>query len=399
MATEPKIDKNDPASSSGRALLLQHLQEAHATEQALVTNLRAHIAMTPRGSYRSSLERHLTETQEHERAVARRIREIGRGRGLLGAAYGVLTTAVGQALVLTKGPLDLLRGGPGGEEKLLKNARDEVVTEALEIAIYDALEALARAIGDEPTARLAARHRGEEERMLARAARAHPAPRQAPSRRRAPAAGRATTGDDGRGRHRAASRAARAAQATHPPPARQEDGAADRRLREADRQRGRGEAHGLHAGAAGADDRLRARAPQARDGDRARAEPAGGRAVPRLRRADRARRRAAAARRRRGDRAPRCASTRGATSAASRCSRPPSASSAGRRHDRRRARDPRQPQDPDRPDRPGRADPARRPRAGARVPDTPDGPRPPEPDDPLPARPRRARRSRRRTRV
>ena len=149
-----------------KKLLLKHLEEAHATEQALTTNLQAHIAMTPRGSYRTSLERHLTETQQHERAVARRIREIGRDRGVLSAVYGAVTTAVGQALVLTKGPLDLLRGGPRGEEKLLKNARDEVVTEALEIAIYDALEALALAVGDESTARLAARHRAQEERML-----------------------------------------------------------------------------------------------------------------------------------------------------------------------------------------------------------------------------------------
>ena len=167
MATNPKIDTDDSAQvESARALLVQHLQEAHATEQALVTNLRAHIAMTPRGSYRDSLERHLTETQQHERAVARRIREIGRDRGVLAAAYGAVTTLVGQALVLTKGPFDLLRGGPSGEEKLLKNARDEVVTEALEIAIYDALESLALAVGDDSTARLAARHRGQEERML-----------------------------------------------------------------------------------------------------------------------------------------------------------------------------------------------------------------------------------------
>ncbi|MDQ5834639.1 MAG: ferritin-like domain-containing protein, partial [Actinomycetota bacterium] len=117
MATNPSIDTNDPAQvESARALVVQHLQEAHATEQALVTNLRAHIAMTPRGSYRDSLERHLTETQQHERAVARRIREIGRDRGLLAAAYGAVTTVVGQALVLTKGPFDLLRGGPSGEE-------------------------------------------------------------------------------------------------------------------------------------------------------------------------------------------------------------------------------------------------------------------------------------------
>src|SRR3954470_17171841 len=123
MATNPKIDTNDPAQvERARALVVQTLQEAHATERALVTNLRAHIAMTPRGAYRDSLERHLTETEQHERAVARPIREIGRDRGLISSVYGAVSTVVGQALVLTKGPLDLLRGGPDGDEKLLKNA-------------------------------------------------------------------------------------------------------------------------------------------------------------------------------------------------------------------------------------------------------------------------------------
>src|SRR3954449_69396 len=107
MATKSKIDTNDQAQAeAGRALVLQHLQEAHATEQALVTNLRAHVTMTPRGSYRESLERHLTETQEHDRALARRIREVGRPGGVLSASYGLVTTAVGQAIVLTKGPFD-----------------------------------------------------------------------------------------------------------------------------------------------------------------------------------------------------------------------------------------------------------------------------------------------------
>src|SRR5439155_8560147 len=46
-------------------------------------------------------------------------------------------------------------------------AKDECATEALEIATYDAIETLARELGDEETARLAARHRADEERMLA----------------------------------------------------------------------------------------------------------------------------------------------------------------------------------------------------------------------------------------
>jgi hypothetical protein len=74
---------------------------------------------------------------------------------------------VAQALALGKTPLDLLRGS-GGEEKVLKNAKDAAATEALEIATYTAIERLAQAVGDEETARLAASIRADEEKMLAR---------------------------------------------------------------------------------------------------------------------------------------------------------------------------------------------------------------------------------------
>jgi ferritin-like metal-binding protein YciE len=163
----PMIDREDPDQlSAGRDLVVQYLNEAHATEQALVTTLQAHITMTPTGTYRRLLERHLGETRQQARAIERRVEELGSGNGLLSATYGLVQTVVGQALALTKGPIDLLRGG-SGEEKLLKNAKDECATEALEIATYDALEATANAVGDEKTARLAARHREQEERMLA----------------------------------------------------------------------------------------------------------------------------------------------------------------------------------------------------------------------------------------
>lgn len=163
----PAIDREDPVQrEAARTMLLQYLHEAHATEQALVTNLRAHISMTPSGSYRRTLERHLAETRQHARAIEHRIGELGGGgRGVVGHAYGAVQTIVGQALVLTKGPLDMIRG-VGGEEKLVKNAKDEAATEMLEIATYDALEELAHAVGDAQTARLAARHREQEERAL-----------------------------------------------------------------------------------------------------------------------------------------------------------------------------------------------------------------------------------------
>jgi hypothetical protein len=64
--------------------------------------------------------------------------------------------------------------GSRTEEKVLKNAKDTCATEALEIATYVAIEHLARAVGDETTATLAASIRGDEERMLERVMRAIP---------------------------------------------------------------------------------------------------------------------------------------------------------------------------------------------------------------------------------
>src|SRR3954468_23180094 len=145
--------------------VVQYLNEAHASEMALVRVLQSQIAMTPRGAYRTALERHLGETRDHAERVAQRLQELGQGGNPLQAVYGAVQGAIGQALALGKTPLDLLRGS-GGEEKVLKNAKDASATEALEIATYTALERLAKAVGDDRTARLAASIRGDEEKML-----------------------------------------------------------------------------------------------------------------------------------------------------------------------------------------------------------------------------------------
>jgi len=70
-------------------------------------------------------------------------------------------------LALSKAPLDLLRGS-GGEEKVLKNAKDAYASEALEIATYTTIERLAKAVDDDVTAELAASIRADEEKMLQR---------------------------------------------------------------------------------------------------------------------------------------------------------------------------------------------------------------------------------------
>jgi ferritin-like metal-binding protein YciE len=151
-----------------KTLTRTYLDEAHAMEAALVTNLTAHIALTTDPDYRALLERHLAETREQVRTIDRRRKAVGRSqrRNPIAAGIGLARDIAGQALVLTKGPLDGIRT-TDQRERMLKNAKDECATEALEIATYDVLETVAKAAGDRTTAKLAADHRAQEERMLA----------------------------------------------------------------------------------------------------------------------------------------------------------------------------------------------------------------------------------------
>jgi ferritin-like metal-binding protein YciE len=147
--------------------VVQYLSEARASEIGLVSDLQSQIAMTPRGSYRDGLEKHLDETHTHARRIQERLGELGEVRNPFQAFFGFSEAVVGQMLALSKAPFDVLRGS-SGEEKVLKNAKDACATEELEIATYTALERLAIKVGDKQTAKLAASIRGDEERMLKR---------------------------------------------------------------------------------------------------------------------------------------------------------------------------------------------------------------------------------------
>jgi ferritin-like metal-binding protein YciE len=149
--------------------IVQYLDEAHATELSLTRVLQSQIGMTPEGGVRAALEQHLGETRSHAERVKSRIDRLQSGaRGNpLQAWVGLTETVVGQAVALGKAPLDALRG-TGAEEKVLKNAKDDCATEALEIATYTAIERLARQAGDEETAELAASILVDERRMLDR---------------------------------------------------------------------------------------------------------------------------------------------------------------------------------------------------------------------------------------
>jgi ferritin-like metal-binding protein YciE len=147
--------------------IVQYLSEAHASEQALTRQLQAQIAMTPSGRYRSGLETHLDQTRRHAERLEDRLRALGQGDNPLQMGLGVVQTVVGQVVALGKTPLDMVRGS-GGEEKVLKNAKDSCAAEALEIATYTALAQLARTAGDSETERLAKSIMGEEQKMLDR---------------------------------------------------------------------------------------------------------------------------------------------------------------------------------------------------------------------------------------
>ena len=153
--------------STAKSKLLQYLNEAEAMEQAMVSTLQAHAAMTPRGAYREDVEEHLEVTRRHARAVRDRIGRMGWSFNPMAMGLGIVQTVAGQVISMGKAPLDLVRG-MSLEEKMLKNAKDEAASEALEIATYAAIEALAREAGDDETARLAARHQADEERMFQR---------------------------------------------------------------------------------------------------------------------------------------------------------------------------------------------------------------------------------------
>ncbi len=154
-------------STKQQQKIVQYLNEAHGAEQALVRQLQAQIAVTPKGRYRNALESHLRETRGHAERVEARLSELGQGNNPVQAGLGALESLVGQALALTKTPLDLVRG-TGGEEKVLKNAKDSCAAEALEIATYTALARLARTARDAETERLAESVRADEQRMLDR---------------------------------------------------------------------------------------------------------------------------------------------------------------------------------------------------------------------------------------
>ena len=150
----------------GKQKVIDLLVEAHSNELALINVLQAHLEIAERGSYRSTVEAHLRETEQHAEKIARRLTRLGYRESIPSMARGLAVNLVKQGLVLTKTPIDLVRGKGDVREKMLRNAIDEAMTEGLEIGEYDAIEAFALSVGDHESAELVAEIRLDEERMF-----------------------------------------------------------------------------------------------------------------------------------------------------------------------------------------------------------------------------------------
>jgi ferritin-like metal-binding protein YciE len=150
------------------AKLVQWLSEAYSKEAELEADLTAHIAMTEKMPYKKRLRKHLTETRDHKRRVASRIKQLGgslTSSNLPGVPSAVGEVA-GKAVAAVKGQVGVARGLVNPQpETHLRNAQEELREEHVEIAIYTRIETLATEVGDKDTAQLAKSIRRDEERM------------------------------------------------------------------------------------------------------------------------------------------------------------------------------------------------------------------------------------------
>ena len=161
MASKPELNQRD-------AKLVQWLNEAHVKEAELEADLTAHIATTQKQAYKKRLKKHLTETRDHKRKVAARIKKLGgtAEKPTLPMVPGPVGEVAGKALAAVKGQVGVARAAVTDQaETHMRNAQEELREEHVEIAIYSRLEALATAVGDADTAKLAKAIRRDEERM------------------------------------------------------------------------------------------------------------------------------------------------------------------------------------------------------------------------------------------
>jgi ferritin-like metal-binding protein YciE len=132
--------------------LIRYLDDAWAVEKALVDKLRDMAEEVIDDRIRSLFEEHRAVTHQQEENLEARIRALGEepsgGKGFFSQMMG----KIGEAMHTAEDDYD----------KTTQDLMKGFATENFEIAMYQALESYASAIGDSETAQLARQHMQQE---------------------------------------------------------------------------------------------------------------------------------------------------------------------------------------------------------------------------------------------
>jgi hypothetical protein len=155
-------------------LLVPALRDVRDAQAAVVDRFQAHIAVTPTGTYRRILERHVADAQDHVSSIDEHVEQLRPHDSLRDALDGVRDFA-GQATRVARLPFDVAMAVPVGalrgwrrapERRLLKNAEDEYAITALAVATCRAGESIAREVDDAVGAELLGSIRRHDEELL-----------------------------------------------------------------------------------------------------------------------------------------------------------------------------------------------------------------------------------------
>lgn len=131
-----------PADTTGRKQLITYIEDMYALESHLVQVLQDHAKDAQNvPQIRQRIEQHLRETELHRDRLEQRLNALGGSKpGLKTSFSGMIGQLVGSMAGSRTHPL-------------AKNARDEYVSEQMEIISYIELITTAQAVGDIDTVR------------------------------------------------------------------------------------------------------------------------------------------------------------------------------------------------------------------------------------------------------
>jgi hypothetical protein len=156
--------------------LIPALEDAREAHAAVIDRFRTDISVTPAGSHRQTLERHIADARNNITRIDDHLRAIHPRRPLQNATEVVRFVSSGviraASLPLTIGALgagSILRGRrPVTEHQLLKNAENEYTAAARALAACRAGESIANIAEDEEATDLLAELRRQDEQLLQR---------------------------------------------------------------------------------------------------------------------------------------------------------------------------------------------------------------------------------------